>query len=238
MLTTPDKRYDNFFSSILSGQKGLPNKIKIISWNYDFQIEKSYLEFDLDSDIHKARECLGLKSPKEWALQKDYANKFNIIKLNGSAIINTDHHQEYLFENLIDATITPIEQIIKKYLSIAESREKYECELKFAWETAHYEKLFKACSPDLSSIEVLVVIGYSFPFFNRDVDKRLFKCMSRLRKIYIQDLNPENIRETMLEFVDLNQAIKGQVEVLLRRNKEQFVFPRELEVTELTLKDL
>jgi hypothetical protein len=238
MVTGPDKRYDNFFSSILTAQKKLPKKIKIVSWNYDFQIEKSYLEFDIGSDIKQARELLGMNSPKDWASQNVYANKFNIIKMNGSAIIKTDDHHGYLFEGLLKENTTDIEQIVQRYFSIIESKKEYECELKFAWENEHYETLFAAAKADLASIEVLVVIGYSFPFFNRDVDKKLFDCMPILDKIYIQDIIPENIKETMIEFVELDRNFPNEIDIILKRNIDQFVFPKELEVTERTLKDL
>ena len=106
----------------------------------------------------------------------------------------------------------------------------YECELKFAWENEHYAKLFESAL-DLSRITVLVIIGYSFPFFNREVDVALFAKMTQLKKIYIQDRNPENIIETMSEFIDLSGSYKGSIEVVSKRNLNQFVFPTELDLT-------
>ena len=35
--------------------------------------------------------------------------------------------------------------------------------------------------------EILVVIGYSFPFFNREIDKIIFSEMPTIKKIYFQD---------------------------------------------------
>jgi hypothetical protein len=48
-LEMTDKRYDNFFASILtndiSGIPKLHNDVNIITWNYDTQLEKSYEGF-------------------------------------------------------------------------------------------------------------------------------------------------------------------------------------------------
>lgn len=41
----------------------------------------------------------------------------------------------------------------------------------------------------VSGTTILVVIGYSFPFFNREVDKQIFNELNNrvLKKIYFQD---------------------------------------------------
>jgi hypothetical protein len=36
--------------------------------------------------------------------------------------------------------------------------------------------------------EQVVVIGYSFPFFNRQTDREIFGSMANLTKIYVQDM--------------------------------------------------
>ena len=46
--------------------------------------------------------------------------------------------------------------------------------------------------------KVIVIIGYSFPYFNREIDKLLFKDLGGIDKIYIQDLNGEKIKEYLL----------------------------------------
>jgi len=60
IITNSDKRYDNFFSSIITSENKLPSQIKIISWNYDFQLEKSYCQFNPQIDINMARALLGI----------------------------------------------------------------------------------------------------------------------------------------------------------------------------------
>lgn len=69
--------------------------------------------------------------------------------------------------------------------------------LSFAWEdeTNDTKKIFlEKRMPIAKAIaektDILVVIGYSFPFFNRKIDDEIFKAMKqRLFKIYLRDPN-------------------------------------------------
>lgn len=226
IVKLPDKRYDNFFSSIMTDRRRLPNKIKIISWNYDYQLEKSFFEFNNTLDLETCQLTLGVHSPSSHRDYDDFKGRFNVIKLNGSAKITSNNHKGFLV-NLINKTKKEqIYQTVQRYLEITETDDSYECELKFAWESENYGSLFRKSHEDLSSIEVLVVIGYSFPFFNRQVDKDLFYKMESLNTVYIQDLAPEDIHETMKEFFYFMN-----VNVVYKKNINQFVFPRELDIT-------
>jgi hypothetical protein len=72
-----DPRYDAFFSAIITEDYQLPSNINIVSWNYDFQIEKSFNFFMPDKTLMETGKHLGI----------DYdliRQKSNIIKLNGS----------------------------------------------------------------------------------------------------------------------------------------------------------
>ncbi|PSR03910.1 MAG: hypothetical protein BRD50_04955 [Bacteroidetes bacterium SW_11_45_7] len=57
--------------------------------------------------------------------------------------------------------------------------------------------------------EILILIGYSFPFFNRKVDREIFnelKSSGVFKKIYFQDLN--NSGEFLRSQFDLSKDIK------------------------------
>jgi hypothetical protein len=230
VITKPDKRYDNFFSSIITSKETLPKRVKIISWNYDFQVEKSFSEYIYHEEFDGIRSYLGMISPNEYIKFSDYQGRFNVLKLNGSARIETQEHKGYLFNSLSKSKEELVREIVKKYFEIVEHL-KYACELKFAWENDNYENLFQVAASELAQITVLVIIGYSFPFFNRDVDIQLFKSMPGLKTIYIQDLDPKGIEETMREFYSFGHHIKGLVNVIYKTNLTQYVFPNELDVT-------
>jgi hypothetical protein len=75
--------------------------------------------------------------------------------------------------------------------------EQHESLLSFAWgNTDNTEKeLFtsnrlKKAQNIAQETDILVIIGYSFPYFNREVDKEIFKSIlqrNSLQKIYCQD---------------------------------------------------
>jgi hypothetical protein len=130
--------------------------------------------------------------------------------------------------------------------------------LNFAWENDNnYIDKYRGHSKNLeeaehiaSETEILVVIGYSFPIFNREIDNILFKKMQKLKKVYIQDREPEKIKSTMQNAFEILQTKKtinsfgfeansttlpvgelklvDNVEFRLESNTNQFVIPFEL----------
>ena len=67
--------------------------------------------------------------------------------------------------------------------------------LSFAWEDEaisskkiFHEQRLPVAREIASQTQILVIIGYSFPFFNRDIDKVIMNTMMpSLQKIYVQD---------------------------------------------------
>jgi len=90
-----------------------------------------------------------------------------------------------------------LKHFIKNYLLIVHSRKSgIFSKLSFAWED--YERpeqnIINKVTTSTKDTEVLVVIGYSFPFFNREVDRKIIGEMKNLKKVYFQDKNPHNIK--------------------------------------------
>jgi len=70
----------------------------------------------------------------------------------------------------------------------------------------------------------LVIIGYSFPFFNREVDRTLFDSMINLKKIYYQDINA-------IKLIDRLQAVQQRInakQIIPITETGQFFLPYEL----------
>lgn len=225
ILNLPDKRYDNFWASVLNN-KIPPKKLNIFSWNYDFQFEKSYMEFSGQKTLDGVWDSLSICSP--WCqMDRDMENEFHFTKLNGSARLRPHDGKgaSYYCNFEQGDVISNIENLFKSYhLSQKSTEDTLNCELEFAWETFPRNKLLENITPVLQKIEVLVIIGYSFPFFNRKIDQELIKGMTSLQRIIIQDTNPEGIEERLKEF------IYSGIHIGLRRDVGQFVFPIELEV--------
>ena len=72
--------------------------------------------------------------------------------------------------------------------------------------------------------DVLVIIGYTFPFFNRQTDRQILQCIKPNTKIYIQDLNPERIKQSLMAVLpDFPEE-----QIFLRKDVDQFFLPPEL----------
>jgi len=70
----------------------------------------------------------------------------------------------------------------------------------------------------------LIVICYSFPFFNRNVDSQIIKTMKELKKVYFQAPDSDLIKERF-------QAIRDDIpenKLVPRIDIEQFLLPNEL----------
>jgi hypothetical protein len=137
--------------------------------------------------------------------------------------IDLNGHQEFdenLLAILLDAYIKGLNE------NIPSSR------ISFAWDNQQYmSKNFEdALQKAIQDAEVLVVIGYTFPFFNREIDREIFKYMPNLKKIYIQDPNAEQI-ESSLDSLYSNQhtgVTKVNKNVIPITNTSQFYLPPEL----------
>lgn len=168
-LNPVDKRYDSFLASILkpgNGKPHWPEGVGIVTWNYDTQLEKSYKEFCSESSL----------------VYEDVTNSRHVKRLNGVCgtpdaedmrdLCHLDFSKTYfdLLQNLFDAQM--------------KKSEKYLPSISFAWEKKASNKSLTDIITDTST---LVVIGYSFPYFNREIDWILFRAMSRtLNKVFIQ----------------------------------------------------
>ena len=72
----------------------------------------------------------------------------------------------------------------------------------------------------------LVVIGYSFPYFNRKIDRLIFENMPHLKKIYIQDKYPERIQQYITPVIPADKL--AGITIVRLDDVEQFYLPPEL----------
>ena len=207
----PDKRYDSFIASILLNkidQYELNGSVKILTWNYDSQIELAYRNFNGTDirydDVQKHLQLI----PSNWISENESKeidlNKFSVLKLNGSATIYKDSNTHFFDEfKTISNHKTVYEFLIQKYSEL--KQDIIDSNIQYSWESITENNLKSPSSEILNDnlkriseqTEILVVIGYSFPIFNRDVDKKIIESMLNLRKVYVQDVNPEKIISIM-----------------------------------------
>ncbi|HNU62867.1 MAG TPA: hypothetical protein PKL04_11770 [Methanofastidiosum sp.] len=193
-----DARYDAFFAALLTDENHLvklPENINIISWNYDFQIELFLGSLLAVEDSRQLEERISIY-PSSLRPTHD---TFSIVKLNGTAlgrygngIFNKEAFDPKIYKTKFigDCRDRMIEKLIKDYFQnvyLSNPDQKYEPSILYSWEKGiisesarHYAKKI------MSNTDYLIVIGYSFPTFNRTVDRDLLSSLKSLKTIYIQ----------------------------------------------------
>ncbi len=186
-----DPRYDLFIGSILKHDKDgdflrFPDNINIISWNYDSQFESSLKSFS-NSEILRENKI-----------------KMEVTKLNGSAnftMVDIDDRFEdaFYFYNNISKNRNFFPRLICILAEQYEYKSEFENKLKFAWEMEN-EVVQNAWSK-ISETDILVIIGYTFPSFNQEIERKIFQMGNKIQKIYYQ--------VPVTEYDSLLQRLKG-----------------------------
>lgn len=221
-----DKRYDGFFASILNKDvHNLPSQIKIISWNYDFQFEKAYSGYINETRIVEVQRALNVHT--NFLKNKDQ-NKFGIYKVNGTTgLFQTLHQSEYHINPHIPERFDKslMDDVLQHYYYLLEYPDIMTSSLSFAWEEFNNKHdIVSTTTQAVKNTEVLIVIGYSFPFFNREIDRKIIGSMKDLKKVYFQAPDAENIRE---RFLSIREDIAHNM-LVPHSNIDQFLLPKEL----------
>ncbi len=238
-------RYNSFWLSMTRKKDitKLTNNVRILSWNYDSQIELSYADY-FNGSVHTAISHLNIYNNDSINRGKINAEQFAVYKLNGTAALHIDygselraHHEIYTpkyDELLVKDTLR---KILKRYAELVDySNSKKRPSLCFAEE--HEDILDPGQKPfmdyiqaDIKDTEVLVTIGYSFPSTNQEVDEALLSAMPSLKKIYIQNPKAVEIYEDLKGRLILNPT----TQVILINDEERlksFYIPHEYKFCE------
>ena len=182
-----DKRYDAFFASILDDLSQLPDNLKILSWNYDSQLEIAFNNF-ANSTIENTREKLNIFSKGIKNFENEKNSEFSVFKVNGTTSVSSKDNE--IYDLILDFDVND-KNLVSSFLELYESRilfNKHEPNMSFAWENFNLQSdFYKNLNKSISNTDILIVIGYSFPFFNRKVDEFILNSMPNLKKIYVQD---------------------------------------------------
>lgn len=234
-LHKQDLRYDSFISSLVDADTCELPELTILSWNYDVQIEMAYEGYIANPNLWKIWEALNVFCKTNPHFPFNINKPFAFIKLNGSAIFHSSNRNEWtlrydlkdifqfkddekeFWKNMYELnTAGNLNGYSKEYIN----------ELSYAWEHKGEDELLSTINTRVVDSEALVIIGYSFPYVNRKVDRHIFSSMTQLRKIYIQDKNPKDIEDrikAIYHFLD-----RPLPEIQTSIDVSQFIIPNEL----------
>lgn len=193
LVHATDNRYDTFLANVLEAKTlMLPRDVSILSWNYDSQIELAYRFYKQDQKLPVFERNL----QGDWP---ELPNGGRIFKVNGSATFA----DKSVIQDILTEKGTSIEIQLVQFYTFARAETtimgfQYKTHLSFAWEDSMNQKnMMDSINATVEDAEEVVVIGYSFPFFNRETDRQIFRAMPHLKKVYIQDKNPEAVCQTI-----------------------------------------
>lgn len=218
VINKPDSRYDTFLANILTPKLEIPNRIKILTWNYDSQFEIAFNEYKKTIISPKDIGCYSLHDNE---ITKSPA----IFKINGTASFNNwNSLANFRSNHKLNKTI--LDKIIYAY-------KDNESLLSFAWETSKKKSddipTIKTAIEQIKEARILVVVGYTFPFFNRVVDKSLISSMDYLNKIYIQDPRANEVMQNIDAVLPVHKKKPYEpVSIIPITNCDQFYLPPEL----------
>lgn len=226
--TRIDNRYDYFLAALLEDNAQFTNDVNIVSWNYDNQLELAYSEY---AQVNSLSECASelkmvLKNMDE---KKINAQGFNFLKVNGStSVFDNIRSRSYYFLPKLKYE-SPGElwyDALQMFIALKKENTNRSA-LSFAWERYGATKeYFAKVSETFLNTEVLVIIGYSFPFFNRIIDREILSKANNLKRVYIQDLRPNDIVDKLIETLPEFSVSRNNIRLIDRTN--EFFIPHEL----------
>lgn len=192
-----DKRYLKLLPKICITEKGrypkINPKVNILSWNYDLQIEESFKKFsDIQGKLGVILNAypnfeLCINNPDQ-AKKEIRDNEGALIHLNGVAGYSFDNGKSFADE-IGDLNEENIVERNKKFIRITSRGVDSHIgdSINFAWDkNAITTKGLELAKNIAQSTIHLVIIGYSFPELNRDIDTEIIQNMSNLKTITFQ----------------------------------------------------
>ena len=213
-----DKRYDSLMSHIHDGRGKIRSDVSIFTWNYDRQLEFALHAYEHSSTSSTHQLKYSNISCKFLTINFIDYNDSNVVKLNGTANFKAKS-DSYLFEES-EYDIDVFERILR------EKDESWIDGISYAWEEADdfYDKIL----PITSDTETLVIIGYSMPYVNCVVDKKLIDGMKNLKSVVIQDLYPDTVKTRLLDLLSPERKKAIENNIRLETDTREFFIPIQL----------
>lgn len=230
LLNQVENRYDTFLASILdTASYEFPHNLNILSWNYDFQFEKAFAEYSTKKDLKSLQIEMNV-IPRDANNRTLSNNKFGILKINGTAGYYNKRNRQYVtLANDLSKfdKVTFLKDFYLNYFFQVHKRDEGDSLLWFAWEKGWHDfDVDSVIEEATKDTNVFVVIGYSFPFFNRVMDRAIFNN-SPIQKIYVQDIDTKTVIDNMRSLLLGDNIRIIPIEINGDKNN-QFFIPPEL----------
>lgn len=209
-----DNRYDVFLATLLQKSSKnntleLPREVNIISWNYDYQLELAFMDYSINPNYRQSNESLKIYPTTDSKMA--IAPKF--IKLNGTAgylerhsfDIHNPKKNDFIHirgeSDSYETTHRLTDFLIGYSEFMKNPKSTVSPFLNFAWEKNNNkisQSAFEYAKKIMSETEIVVIIGYSFPNFNRIIDKEIFKAgINSFTHIYYQAPDADRLKERL-----------------------------------------
>jgi len=190
-----------------------------VTWNYDLQLESAFALFNQNTSWESISQNL------KFRCEIGDSSPLQVCHLNGY------HGFYYTSEEEIEFLTVPqtknINEIVESIDYIPTGNKRNELQISkhinYAWEENPLAaRTRNEANRIFSETDILVIIGYSFPNFNKDIDKMLFDNLKgRKTTIYYQD---PNASESFLSLL----VNKDETEIICDRiRKDNFYLPYE-----------
>lgn len=196
-----DTRYISFTNRIVEGSHFMRDNIKIINWNYDNQLQKSIMQTKKISYFEAYKRLNTIE--KYTSFQRKSGSVF---RLNGSFNYNFKHSRNESVPFLNDKNKKKhtereiAKEIVKLYGYCVYHPD---CHNLLSLNNDRYTNETKELAINsVRDTQYLVIIGYSFPDLNAETDKEILSSMTKLEKVFIQDLKPNDIKRSFKELYE------------------------------------
>ena len=217
-----NKRYKNLLIKLNAGSSNsfrIDENFNFLSWNYDLQMEEAISEIDnisISSVPDKFYTYPGLEFTSPHKIGRNNNPKYySLIHLNGCAGYYYDftekkHKQWYNcdltnpkeYDNLLRL-------VIQNFYTNPSERNSKMNSISFAFEDGDFNKQSLYHSEKIAADTThLVVIGYSFPDFNREIDRIILNKMKNLKYLCIQNKNAKKLLDKVSE---ISENIKEKI---------------------------
>jgi hypothetical protein len=230
VLKARDIRYDDFITNLLDENKyEFPNNIRIINWNYDFQMQ-------LAGEVYRKESFTSAHSfikhspsfisyfPTIGNNYTSFDNQLSMIHMNSIAGFFQEVNSNFILSHHLNDRISDSDTFFENILSQKEHKRLL---ISFAFEQNNIANQsildrIRLAKQIVHETDYLVIIGYSFPEVNYKVDSQIFDVLkesSRLKRIYYQDMYPDV--DKLRHHFDLD------IDIIEKKDVKKFFIPIE-----------